>query len=312
MIKKKYKLIIRFNIIGCIFLVLTIFSFVLMHHLKIQGFENASSLAENYEDETIKVGEASYVDIVERPVKICRYSDDVTYYEINDGDRFYIMRSGKDWYDDMMDGIAEDGEFHVVGSVLKISDSDKETIIEHFNDKLPDTVEPWTKESFDDYYKGVCIQYMYPVRMAMICVYVGLVLALFAFLFLLMGIKGFVSFNKTLHGISDTQLQMIDNELLDPATMVIKVANTYLTPRRIVYADIDLAFIPYEEVARAYRSDASYKGVHSVFVTVVTRDGRKHKIAMMNALFKGVNEAVDTILSEIHRRNPNAVIGEEQ
>jgi hypothetical protein len=33
---------------------------------------------------------------------------------------------------------------------------------------------------------------------------------------------------------------------------------------------------------------------------------------MMNALFKGVNEAVDTILSEIHKRNPNAVIGEEQ
>ena len=56
MIKKKYKLIIRFNIIGCIFLVLTIFSFVLMHHLKTQGFENATSLAENYEDETIKVG----------------------------------------------------------------------------------------------------------------------------------------------------------------------------------------------------------------------------------------------------------------
>ena len=206
MIKKKYKLIIRFNIIGCIFLVLTIFSFVLMHHLKTQGFENATSLAENYEDETIKVGEALYVDIVERPVKICRYSDDVMYYEINDGDRFYIMRAGKDWYDDMMDGIAEDGEFHVVGSVLKISDSDKETLIEHFNDKLPDNVEPWTKESFDDYYKGV----------------------------------------------------------------------------------------------------------HSVFVTVVTRDGRKHKIAMMNALFKGVNEAVDTILSEIHKRNPNAVIGEEQ
>ena len=72
----------------------------------------------------------------------------------------------------------------------------------------------------------------------MICVYVGLVLALFAFLFLLMGIKGFVSFN------SDTQLQMIDNELLNPATMVLKVANTYLTSRRIVYADIDLAFIP--------------------------------------------------------------------
>ena len=127
---------------------------------------------------------------------------------------------------------------------------------------------------------------------------------------ILPGLMGVVNFRKTGRHMSEADRYIIEAEIQEPGTITLKNANVFLTSRHLVYADTDLVILPYEDIVRAHRADTRYRGVHTVFITLTTKDGQKKKIAMMNAFMGGVSASVDTILEEIRKHNPEAVIGE--
>ena len=111
--------------------------------------------------------------------------------------------------------------------------------------------------------------------------------------------------------MSEADRYIIEAEIQEPGTITLKNANVFLTSRHLVYADTDLVILPYEDIVRAHRTDTRFRGVHTVFVTVTTKNGQKKKIGMMNAFMGDVTASVNTILEEVRKHNPEVTIGEE-
>jgi hypothetical protein len=310
MIDKKYRTNVILCLVGLLFVGLTVASAIFFGRLRDKGWEEAISLEEVYASGDVEVGTPVYFDIVDYPAYLCKYDEDLLYYFAYNYDRSAILLAGRDWYDDIVDGVAENGTFRVIGTIQKIDKRDIEELLEGLNEGLDPEGPLWDEENLELHYGTLCLRYRYPVKSANLCLYLSIFLALCAFLCLLPGIMGAVNFRKTRSRMSEADRYIIESEIKEPGTITLKSANVFLTSRHLIFADTDLVILRYEDIVRAYRADTNYRGVHTVFVTVIDKEGRKKNIAMMNAFQRGVSKSMDTILEEIRRHNPEVIIGE--
>ena len=310
MLEKKYRINILLVLVGVLFVGLTVLAAVLFVRLREKGWEEAIPMEEAYASGTLEVGTPVYFDIEDYPDALYRYDKNCDYYYVYNHNRSFILLAGRTWYDNMVDGVARDGSFRITGTIRKVHPRDLDHVLEAMNEGLDPEGPKWDEEIFASYYGTVCVRYLYPVKAANACMYLSIFLALCAFLCLLPGLMGVVNFRKTGRHMSEADRYIIEAEIQEPGTITLKNANVFLTSRHLVYADTDLVILPYEDIAGACRTDTRFRGVHTVFVTVTTKDRQKKKIGMMNAFMGDVTASVNTILEEIRKHNPEAVIGE--
>ena len=272
--------------------------------------ENAIPFGQAYNEDLLEEDICVYVAISEAPWEFGSYDNSEYYSYIWDDNDLYILRSTKSQLDKIKKEVAEKGSYIVKGTITELNDEVMEHALEAYNEG-EDPANQFTKEDFEGYMQGVGLNYKAQTSASSGLYVLGLIVGLFAILF--MGLYGlrFFGYSNVIKKLSDAEAMQISGEIDSPQTEYIKKARTYLTPRYIMSFGNKLVFVRYEDIVWAYEFVQRTNFVPTASnIRLRTRDGQNLIISDMAAV--GREAVIRKIFETIYNRNPEVDFGYSQ
>jgi hypothetical protein len=251
----------------------------------------------------------AYVDISEEPYPFASWDDSLQYAFIVDDTGIYLMRGSNSEMEKISESIKSTGTARVMGAVKQPEAEVLDMAFEAYNEGTS-ADEAISREQFDEYFRGVAIYQGYASNKSSGYSFLVVLAALFAFIFLLIGIPGVISYVSGSKKLSAEEKEILEGELQDPRTVFVKKCRTFLTPNYLVYADNKFAVIPYNNILWAYKQIQRVNFIPIVsFIHVRLADMKDKNICYMHLFTSGVDQVVHEVFTGINAHNPETQFG---
>lgn len=309
--KKAYNGKLAGVIIGAMMIFAAVITFVVSYYTDYNKLYEAIPFAQAYNENRLEDDIYVFVEVTTEPYEFAYYDDGPSYYYITDSEEIYIMKAYNSDYEEIVAGINQDGYYDVVGVIEKIDDEDViDFAIEAYNEGETDPDNIITREDFDNYTQGVVINPNGSTGLKSLLLICGLFLLAIGVILLLAAGFELRNYNKTMNGLSEYQLQYINNELYNPQTVYIKKCRVFLANTCIVSLGNKLEIVPYANILWAYRYDQSTNGVTTLTnIKVMKKDLSTVAIADMPGVGKDKQEIINQIFNTMIVHNPEILIG---
>ncbi len=299
-IAKIFKIKTIMLIVSIVMLILAMFFFMVGDVGSVlQSSKSPVHFSEAYNNEELDEGKKVCLYIVEEPYLIGYYDDSECYYYVEDYyDDLYIMRASKEEAEEITEMINDSDYCEVDGVIYELDQEVIDEAINYYNDG---NSYPITEQDFEDYFENVAL-WVKEDDPEPVLIVLGSLLVVGGIILLLICLKGFNSYSTTLRDMTLQTANDANNELADPATLMIPEVNTYFTPKKIISAGPTLEIVNYADIIWVYMQGGKS-------VTVWDKDYHKHEIGCSSKSFPDKETVYANIIATIQSRNPFVEVG---
>ncbi len=308
--RKKIKIYLRIAILSII--IMTIFMFC--GNKSVEESEKNKDSMHNVilKDESKNTDKKAYLDVYTTPYKFAVYDDTSdAYYFVMDDKYMYVVYMSLADYNRLNKDDIKTNPVKIEGVTKKTPDDIKKLAIEAYNDAMKNEEDKLTLEDFDNYFGSIYLD-MTPSDDS-----IGGFYYCMGFIFGFLGITMFiifiiynVRFKKEIKKLDSNEIMKIDMEMNDPESFYYEKAHLFLTKNYIVNFAGGFNVIEYKDIIWMYPFVMRTNGIKtSQSIMVVTKDGKRKKVADIDVFTKGKKEVFDEIFNTIASKNDNIIIG---
>ena len=248
------------------------------------------------------------IEITQEPFLFAEYENsNIQAYFVTDGEYYYVVEMKEDTYQEI---VRNDYPQVLEGSTLFADDSLKEVAIDTLNDSYEEDV--FSKSDYDDIFGSIVLDIeTTPLTANDAIIILGVFLLFGGLIFLIVSIILKMRYLRFWKKLSLEEKTKIVKELNDEKdAFYYETAKLYLTKNYLVNLHGALEPISYKDVIWMYPYEFRYYGFKTnQSIIVVTKDKKKHTIAMMNFVTKKNKEVFEEIYQTISSKNKDILTG---
>lgn len=305
-IKKSFQRVKNVLYVGLVLLVL---GAVLFGYSLFRGNETEpTSMHELILDENAD-GLYGYIDIVSEPYYFAYYDDGSTKaYFASDENYLYIVEMS----DETFEKIVNAGfPYRVEGSTVKMDPTLQEIAVESYNEIVDEEYQLALEDAeamFGGMYLNIEVS---PLTTEDVFLLIGLLIFIIGLIVSIVGVVLIVRYTKNVKKISLEEKEKIEHEVEDEKNaFYYQKAHVFLTKNYVLNLASAFDAILYKDIIWMYPFEYRYNGFKtSSSICLVTKDGKKHKIAGMDVVTKKSKEVYQEIYQTILEKNENILNG---
>lgn len=259
-----------------------------------------------------EVGESTFakLEVASVPYAFAEYdgTTDKYYFVFDQEDLMYVVYLPRNTYYELDDESIVDHPVTIEGMTKPIPDDIRNLAIEVYNEA--NEKEFLTEENFEKYLGAIYLDTTEKPNNNTVQLIFTVVAGSFGLLFIFLSFFTKSRSKKVIQKFSDTEWKKIETELESSETISYKSLNLHFTENYVVVLSSGVDIFSYQDILWMYPYVLKQYGITTnKDIVLVTRDKKRHSIANVSNFSKKSKEQYNDIMSFIHSKNPNCLVG---
>lgn len=254
----------------------------------------------------------SYININSIPYKFAVYDGiDEAYYFVADKNYMYVAYMDETDFKLLNDEDIKNNPKRIEGTTEYVTKEIKKLAIDTYNEAMENEEDKLSIADYDNYFGSVYLDIRTESDTEGGFYYLLFIMTLIGGVTMLIIERIYVhKFNKGIKKLSDSEIMNLDNEMNSADAFYYSKARLYLTNNYIINFGGTFRAIKYDDIIWIYPFEYRTNGIKtSQSIIVVTKDGKKNRVASIDVITKKKKEMYNEIFNTIASKNKNIIVG---
>lgn len=258
----------------------------------------------------VKESKFAKVEVASVPYAFAEYDNTTEkyYFVFDQEDLMYVVYLPRDVYYKLDNETILENPMVIEGMTKPIPEDIRKLAIEVYNEANEE--EFLTDENFENYLGSIYLDVTEKPNNNTAQLIFAIVSGVFSLLFIFLSFFTRIRSKKVVRKFSEEEWKKIESELESSETISYKSLNLHFTENYIVVLSSGIDIFSYKDILWMYPYVLKQYGITTnKDIILVTSDKKRHSIANVSNFSKKSRKEYDDIMSFIHAKNPNCLVG---